>query len=310
MSSSSRDEAIALLGALEADDRPGLVRAGPSDGFDPVVAVLEDQLVVIAGDDDRRRFEALRRCADSGRRRRRATRRRRPPASPARPAGRPTGAAGPAAPEAGPASNGAARTAGRRGRRCRSPGSGGTPRPSRQLITLGRGSGRVRRELLAIAHDRAPYPIGYGRRSPCVRGNALQVAGFVVGAQHPAVLDGSCSHSVIPVFAGAGVRWWRGPRMPSSSRIDAMITPAWHTATTVCPACSRASRVERSAHPLVEAVPALAARSEGPIGLGLHVEGAVAFVVLGPVHAVGLAGVDLAEVAVLTGELQPETRAR
>jgi hypothetical protein len=29
-----------------------------------------------------------------------------------------------------------------------------------------------------------------------------------------------------------------GLRMPSRSRIDAMISPAWHTTTTVSPACS------------------------------------------------------------------------
>jgi hypothetical protein len=59
-------------------------------------------------------------------------------------------------------------------------------------------------------------------------------------------------------------------------------------------------------HPLVEAVPALAGRREHPIGFRLHVEGPEALAVLQPGQAVGLAGVHLAQVAVLAGDVEPE----
>ena len=44
---------------------------------------------------------------------------------------------------------------------------------------------------------------------------------------------GSHSHSVSPVLLGASRAPVPDRPMPASTRIDAMITPAWHTATTV-----------------------------------------------------------------------------
>ena len=59
---------------------------------------------------------------------------------------------------------------------------------------------------------------------------------------------------------GAGA----GRPMPRSTRIDAMITPAWHTATTVRPRTRCASRSSILLHPLVEAVPASPALARTP----------------------------------------------
>ncbi len=47
------DEAIPLLGILEANDRPGFALTATSEGLDAMVAVLQHQLVVPVGDDDR-----------------------------------------------------------------------------------------------------------------------------------------------------------------------------------------------------------------------------------------------------------------
>ena len=47
----------------------------------------------------------------------------------------------------------------------------------------------------------------------------------------------------------------------------------------------------------MKAVPAVALRREHPIGLGLHVEGAIPLAVLSPLETIGLAGVQLAQVA-------------
>jgi hypothetical protein len=44
---------------------------------------------------------------------------------------------------------------------------------------------------------------------------------------------GSYSHSVRPVFTGRSWVPVPGWGMPRSTRIEAMMTPAWHTATTV-----------------------------------------------------------------------------
>ena len=93
-------------------------------------------------------------------------------------------------------------------------------------------------------------------------------------------------------------------------RTDAMITPAWQTATTVLPTCSAARRRSRALDTFVEAVPAVAARSEDAIGLGDHVERAVLRGVVGPVEPIGLTGVHLAQVAILRERLEAETLGR
>ena len=87
------------------------------------------------------------------------------------------------------------------------------------------------------AHDRALYPVSAisERRGP-------EVVGVVEAVEGPAIKLGVVlplgETGVARLQAGASAR--RG--MPSSNRIDAMITPAWHTATTVCPSYSLASR--------------------------------------------------------------------
>ena len=65
---------------------------------------------------------------------------------------------------------------------------------------------------------------------------------------------------------------------------------------------------ERPAHPGVESVPAVPTRCERPIGFGLHVERTVLDVVLGPGETVGIAGVDLAEIHIVTVDVEAHGR--
>lgn len=129
--------------------------------------------------------------------------------------------------------------------------------------------------------------------------------------------SGSNAHSVIRVerpFGEAGVR---RPQLRPGSGVgypeedpqrrhdDAGVADRHHRLVGVI----GGEAVERSPHPLVEAVPALARRGEHAVGLGLHVEVPVRHVVLGPRETVGVARVHLAQVEVLARDVQPDARA-
>ena len=215
------DEAVPLLGILEADDRPGLVHAGASEGLDPVVAVLEHQLVVTVRDDDRRRARGPPRCVAPGRRRRLATRRRRPRAAPASPGGPANRCSWSSGTCTGPSHQRGCSDSDRPDSALSLPGlaqepATQSPSSSRSRCCPG-GFGRV---LLGYCSWSAPLPRGAGGTTHGMGhvrscGGTCRAGGrrFVVGAQQPSIdrtaraptRSGRCSW-------GAGGRWWRDRR--------------------------------------------------------------------------------------------------
>src|SRR3954468_11091941 len=91
---------------------------------------------------------------------------------------------------------------------------------------------------------------------------------------------------------------------PDRRHDDACVADRDHLLTVVL----ASHPLQHRLHPLVKAVPALALRREHAVGLVLHHEGPVARAVLRPLQSVGLAGVHLAQVAVLLHGLEAEGR--
>src|SRR4029453_13751953 len=114
--------------------------------------------------------------------------------------------------------------------------------PVPELVALGGGSRGIEREPVVIGHGALHTR---SRRSHPAVARMRWVASLNRGSVPPPG-DGSPSHSVRPVLVG----WIRVPvpglAMPNSTRSEAMITPAWHTATTLRPSYSRASRASIS----------------------------------------------------------------
>lgn len=89
---------------------------------------------------------------------------------------------------------------------------------------------------------------------------------------------------------------------PKRCRDDARMAHR-HDGASVVLVCES---THRTGHPEVEAVPAVAVRSERPVGFGEHVERAETARVVGPVNTVRVAGVDLTQRAVAFDELESE----
>ena len=219
--------------------------AGAAQALDPVVAVLEHQLVVAVGDDDGRRLPALldllaqvvdvvaplvlvdldqHRVAGG-------------PAS--RWSWSSGSCTGPSHLRGGSVEGVAERgVVAARGWR-------GTRRPSRRARRVR----RPRRAASTVKSSRSVMPPSFpvGRSIPSRGGRSLGGAGRAGGRPRCRSAASSGRAGVVlplgePGVGGPQVRARPAWAMPSSTRIDAMITPAWHTATTVWPAWSPASR--------------------------------------------------------------------